>query len=71
MMGPVERELRERIDWSSWGGRWFFSPEAMSVVIGARDSLRFKYPNSSFNEWATVWPDIASEAIEAAEALGL
>lgn len=79
-MGPIERELRERaslwnfrIDQSNW-----LSLDAFKVLIDAEISLGFRGPVACYGktdeaqaQMDALWPDVYSEAIEAAEALSL
>lgn len=79
-MGPIERELRARaalrnllVDSANW-----LSYEAFCLLMGAENSLRVHGPiqysgrtSETQAQLDALWPDIYSEAIEAAEALGL
>jgi len=69
LMGPVEVELRS---FKLSGSLMDLSPKAFRTFAGAKRSLGI--PNSWLLLWgpgATLVPDVLSEAIEAAEALGL
>lgn len=62
--GPVEKELRSR-DWpSAIDAVTMVTTETWDVVTEAACSLGLDYVTEA-------WPDVLSEAIEAAEALGL
>ena len=79
-MGPIERELRDRarlrnfrMDQSNW-----LSYGAFCVLwdteesLGVHGPVRFSGKTDSVQSTLdALWPDIYSEAIEAAEALGL
>lgn len=79
-MGPIETELRARgslrnfrMDHANW-----LSFEAFQVLAGAERSLGVHGPVAHWGrneatqaELDALWPDVYSEAIEAAEALGL
>ena len=76
-MGPIEQELRCRYDWIDDQTNWL-SFGAFSVLFDAEVSLGLEGPvrNTALNRRAAkrlygMWPDIWSEAIEAAEALKL
>lgn len=79
-MGPVEAELRSRAESGALrtnGANWC-GLDPWLVLVGAEASLGFEGPVSyaARTEEARVrlealWPDIYSEAIEAAEALNL
>lgn len=79
-MGPIERELRERgerLEFRPSQSNWL-SYEAWNLLWDAELSLGFKGPTTYTGLSAAVqaeldalWPDVYSEAIEAAEALGL
>lgn len=64
-MGPIERELRAVQP--NWPAIAELSDEAWNVLRQARDSLGIGF----MWEKQTLIPDALSEAIEAAEALGL
>lgn len=76
-MGPIEAELRRRYDWIDDHTHWL-SFAAFSVLFDAEVSLGLSGPvrfsgktPSATAELYSMWSDIWSEAIEAAEALGL
>lgn len=79
-MGPIERELRRRVGWpyEDRHSREWLSFEAFSVLWDAEKSLGLSGPlrfhgttDLAQQQLLAMWPDIWSEAIEAAEALGL
>lgn len=76
-MGPIETELRKRFDWVADRSEWLIF-QAFSVLHDAELSLGLSGPvrnagrtDSAQRDLDAMWPDIWSEAIEAAEALGL
>ncbi len=79
-MGPVEKELRKRVDWpyEELGSREWLSFQAFRVLMDAELSLGAPGPmhyvgRSELAQTGlrALWPDIWSEAIEAAAELGL
>lgn len=71
-MGPIESELRARAE-RGRNGKPGLSPEAYLIQLGAMMSLHdqwFPFASGSVHTHGH-WPDIMSEAIEAAEALGI
>lgn len=69
-MGPIERELRE----CDRGTGSFVSPvsnEAWLVYEAAHHALVFQQTGKPIGEYSGCCRDALSEAIEAAEALGL
>lgn len=66
-MGPIERELRQLC--VGYVDIWRASDEAFGVAFGAAESLGFSRIADADN--CRALPDVLSEAIEAAEALGL
>lgn len=81
-MGPIETEIRDiAASGRAWGSAnvyndtlacWTSSRHAFCFLVGAAKSLGFdsEIPVTDA-ERAGAWPDVLSEAIEAAEALGL
>jgi hypothetical protein len=77
VMGPIERELRERNGKPVRPGNWL-SYQAFCLLMGAEESLGLHGPigwvgrtDEAQAELNAILPDIYSEAIEAAEALKL
>ncbi len=67
-MGPIERELRANAERGACVVSVIFgSSEAFTVYMCAVLQLT----NEGEERWSHLWPEVQSEAIEAAEALGL
>ena len=79
-MGPIETEIRDiaasGVPWSE-GACWSSSGQGFYFLLGAARSVGFVDRFNPYHgcvtdaERAGAWPDVLSEAIEAAEALGL
>ena len=74
-MGPIEKELRAVDLTAQW---WKMSYDAFVVCLGAEQRLSIRGPlsycglnDAAQREIDALVPDMFSEAIEAAEALGL
>lgn len=66
-MGPVEENLRAACKWASpFGAAMELTEASWHICMGAARNLRVP-----LTELAVHWPDVMSEAVEAAEALGL
>lgn len=64
-MGPIERELRAGVSLENWQS----SDVAIRLCAGAADELGYESMLEARDTGA--WPDVLTEAICAAEALGL